>query len=91
VEKVPPIEIHRRMQAVYCDQCDDVSTVRCWVRRFRDGELGFKNKTPIFFKDGFKKLVQRWWKCIEVLVILWKNNYAALKITDVGIFLFLFH
>jgi len=31
VEKVPPIEIHRRMQAIYGDQCVDVSTVRCWV------------------------------------------------------------
>ena len=39
-EKVPPIEIHRRMQAVYGDQCFDVSTVRRWVRRFKDGELG---------------------------------------------------
>ena len=27
-EKVPPIEIHIRMQAVYGDQCVDVSTVR---------------------------------------------------------------
>ena len=40
VEKVPPIEIHRRMQAVYGDQCVDVSTVRRWVMRFKDGELG---------------------------------------------------
>jgi len=40
-----------------------------------------------FFKDGFQKLVQRWRKCIEVVVILWKYNYAALKIIDVGIFL----
>jgi len=31
-EKVPPIEIHRRMQAVDGDQCVDVSTVRRWVR-----------------------------------------------------------
>jgi len=30
--KVPPIEIHRRIQAVYGDQCVDVSTVRHWVR-----------------------------------------------------------
>ena len=30
--KVPPIEIHRRIQAVYGDQCVDVSTVRRWVR-----------------------------------------------------------
>jgi len=41
VEKVPPIEIHRRrMQVIHGDQCADVSTVRHWVRRFKDGELG---------------------------------------------------
>ena len=39
-EKVPPIEIHRRMQVVYGDQCVDVSTVRHWVMRFKDGEMG---------------------------------------------------
>ena len=47
-EKVPPIEIRKRMQAVYGDQCVDVSTVIRWVRRFKDGKLGFKNKTSIF-------------------------------------------
>jgi len=31
-EKFPPIEMHRRMKAVYGDQCVDVSTVRRWVR-----------------------------------------------------------
>jgi hypothetical protein len=39
-ERVSPIEIHRRMQAVYGDQYVDVSTVRLWVRLFKDGELG---------------------------------------------------
>ena len=28
------------MQDVYGNQCVDVSTVRSWVRRFKDGELG---------------------------------------------------
>ena len=28
------------MQAVYGDQCVDVSTVGRWVKRFKDGELG---------------------------------------------------
>ena len=28
------------MQDVYGNQCVDVSTVRLWVRRFKDGELG---------------------------------------------------
>ena len=69
-EKVPPIEIHRQMQAVYGDQCVDVSTVRHWVRQLKRWSLrwgnGLKNKTPIFFKDEFQKLVQCYWKCTEV-------------------------
>ena len=28
------------MQAIYGDQCIDVSTVRRWVRRYKDEELG---------------------------------------------------
>ena len=66
-EKVPPIEIHRRMQAVYGDQCVDVSTVRRWVMRFKDGEMGQADLSDNFFKDGFQKLMQRWRKFIEVL------------------------
>ena len=56
-EKVPPIEIHRRMQAVYGDQFVDVSTVRRWVRRFKDGELGqarFRNRIPTSLRTDFK-------------------------------------
>jgi hypothetical protein len=37
------------MQAVYGDQCVNVSTVRRWVMRFKDGELGqadLSDKTP---------------------------------------------
>ena len=50
-EKVPPIEIRRRMQAVYGDQCVDVSTVRRWVRRFKDGGNYLKNETPFLRTD----------------------------------------
>jgi len=32
MEKVPPIEIHRQMQAIYGDRCVVVSTVKRWVR-----------------------------------------------------------
>jgi len=65
-EKVPPIEMHRQMQAIYGDQCVDMSTVRCWVRRFKDGKLGQADLSDNFFKDGFQKLVQLWRKCTEV-------------------------
>ena len=65
--KVPPIEIRRIMQAIYGDQCVDVSTVRRWVMRFKDGELGQADLSDNFFKDRFKKkLVLLWRKFIEV-------------------------
>jgi len=39
-EKIPATETHRQMQAVCGDLLVDVSTVRRWVRRFKDRELG---------------------------------------------------
>jgi len=51
----------------------------------------FQKQNTDFLKDGFQKLVQHWQKCIEVHGDFVKNNYATLKINDVGIFLFLFH
>ena len=53
-EKVPPIEIHRRMQAVYGDQCVDVSTVRRWVRPFKDGGLGQADLSDKTRRTDFK-------------------------------------
>ena len=55
------------MKALYCDQCVAVSTVRRWVRGFKDGELGFQKQNINFLRTDFKKLVQRWRKCIGVL------------------------
>jgi len=54
VEKVPPIEIHRWMQDVYGDQCVDVSTVRRWARRFKDGELGQADLSDKTRRTDFK-------------------------------------
>jgi len=53
-EKVRPIEIHRRMQAVYGDQCVDVSTVRLWLTPFIDGELGQADLSDKTRRTGFK-------------------------------------
>ena len=53
-EKVPPIEIHRQMQAIYGDQFVDVSTVRCWVRRFRDRELGQADLSDMTRRTDFR-------------------------------------
>jgi len=43
------------MQAVYGDQPVDVSTVRRWVRRFKDGELGKADLGDKTRRTDFKK------------------------------------
>jgi len=53
-EKVPPIEIHRRIQAVYGDQCVDVSAIRRWVTRFKDGQLGQADLSDKTRRTDFK-------------------------------------
>ena len=77
--KVPAIEIHRRMQGVYGDHCVDVSTVRCWVRRFKDGEMGqvdlsdkhkgWNSKTSAALAEVYWSA---WWFCRKINKQLWK-------------------
>jgi len=68
--KVPPIEIHRRMQAVYGDQCVDVSTVRRWVRRFKDGELGQTDMSGKTRRTDFKYQCSVGGSVLKCVVIL---------------------
>ena len=72
---------HLKGQRFSCDE-EVKSAVRKWVQK----------QNTYFFKNGFQKLGQRWWKYIEVQCVAswWKNNYAAWKIIDVGIFIFYF-
>jgi uncharacterized protein with ACT and thioredoxin-like domain len=53
-EKVPPIEIHGRMQAVYGDQSVVVGTGRRWVRGFKDGALGQADLSDKTRRTDFK-------------------------------------
>jgi len=65
-EKVPPIEIHRRMQAVLWWSvywCEYSKTLGNAVQRWKIGASRFEWQNT---KDGFQKLVQSWWKGIEV-------------------------
>ena len=39
-EKISPVDVHRRMQAVYGDKCVDVSTVIRCVRHFKEEDVG---------------------------------------------------
>jgi len=69
-EKVAPIEIHRRMQAAYGDRCVDVSTVRRWVRRFKDGQLGQADLSDKTRRTDFKNYCSvggRVLKCVAIL------------------------
>ena len=75
------------MQAVYGDRCVDVSTVRRWVRRFKDGELGQADLSDKTRRTDFKNQCSVGGSVSKFVVILQKNNYAALKIIDVGMFL----
>ena len=54
-EKVPPIEIHRRMQAFYDDKCVAVSTVRRWVRGEVCSEEMVSKTKHQFFKGQISK------------------------------------
>jgi len=89
------------MQAVYDDQCVDVSIVRRWVRRFKDGELvqaDLSDKTrsgrPVtasgqLHQDRVEELIRG--DFVIYIYIYIYIRYVVLKIIDVGIFLFLFH
>ena len=67
-----------------------MSTVRRWLRRFKDGELGQADLNDKTRRKDFKNWCGVGGSELKRLVILWKNNYAALKIIDVGIFLFFY-
>jgi hypothetical protein len=68
-EKFPPIEFHKRMQAIYGGHCVYVSTERRWVRRFNDGELGqadlsdkTRSGTPVTASDHLHQ------DCVEEVI-----------------------
>jgi len=58
------------MQAVYGDQCVDVSTVRRWVRWSLQWGNGFKNKTLIFLRTDFKNWCSVGGSVLKCAVIL---------------------
>jgi len=51
----PKLKEHFKGQRFSCDE-EVKSAVRKW----------FQKQNTNFFKDGSQKLVQHWWKCIEV-------------------------
>jgi hypothetical protein len=69
-EGISPVEIHRRMQVVYGDDCVDVSTVHRWANTCKDGEPGISDlcdkqrigrtvtETDEFHKEQVDKMIK---------------------------------
>jgi transposase len=72
----PKLKEHLRGQHFSCDE-----EVKSAVRKLFQ-------KTPNFLRKDLKKECSVGRSVFKCVVILWGNNYADLKIIDVGIFLF---
>ena len=45
-EEIPAADIHRKLHRVYGDGCMGASSVRQWVKHFKDGNTSIQDKPP---------------------------------------------
>ena len=73
-EEMPAAEIHQRLQRAYGSVCMGASSVRRWVKHFKDGEREAIQKAvrqclrmpgTEFYGRGILKLPERWKKCVQ--------------------------
>ena len=73
-EEIPAAEIHQRLQRAYGSVCIGASSVRRWVRHFKDGKTDTIQKAvrqclrmagKEFYRRGIFKLTERWEKCVQ--------------------------
>ena len=73
-EDIPAAEIHQRLQRAYGSVCMGASSVRRWVKHFKDGKTEAIQKTVRqclrmagmeFYRRGIFKLPERWEKCVQ--------------------------
>ena len=73
-EEIPAAEIHQRLQRAYGSVCMVASSVRRWVKHFKDGKteaiqeavrqcLGMAGTE--FYRRGIFKLPERWKKYVQ--------------------------
>ena len=43
-EEIPAADIHHRLQLVYGDECMGASSVRQWVKHFKDGNMSIQDQ-----------------------------------------------
>ena len=73
-EEIPAAEIHQRLQRAYGSVCMGASSVRRWMKRFKDGKTeaiqkavcqGLRMAGMEFYRRGIFKLPERWEKCVQ--------------------------
>ena len=73
-EEIPAAEIHQRLQPAYGSVCMGASSVRRWVKHFKEGKRGAIQKAvrqclrmarTEFYRRGTFKLPERWIKCVQ--------------------------
>ena len=73
-EEIPAAEIHQRLQRAYGSVCMGASSVRRWVKHFKDGKTEVIQKAvrqcvrmarTEFYRRGIFKLPERLEKCVQ--------------------------
>ena len=73
-EEIPAAEIHQRLQRAYGSVCMGASSVRRWVKHFKDGKTEAIQKAvrqclrmagTEFYRRRIFKLPERWKKCVQ--------------------------
>ena len=73
-EEIPAAEIHHRLQRVYGSVCMGASSVRRWVKHFKDGKTEAIQKAVRqclrmagmeFYRRRIFKLPERWEQCVQ--------------------------
>ena len=71
-EEIPAAEIHHRLQRAYGSACMGASSVRRWVKHFKDGKTEAIQKAvrlrmagTEFYRRGIFKLPKRLKKCVQ--------------------------
>ena len=73
-EEIPAAEIHQRLQRAYGSVCMGASSVRKWVKHFKDGKTETIQKVvrqclrmagTEFYHRGIFKLPECWEKCVQ--------------------------
>ena len=73
-EENPAAEIHQRLQRAYGSVCMGASSIRRWVKHFREGKMEAIQKAvrqclripgTEFYRKGIFILPERWKKCVQ--------------------------